>query len=42
MEWRIKINGKCKYKMKGHSLDLVNERFGRLIVKYKAEDKIYI
>lgn len=42
MEWRIKINGKCKYKMKGHSLDLVNERFGRLIVKSKAEDKIYI
>ena len=42
MERRIKkINGKCKYKRKGYSLDLVGERFGRLVVTARAEDKVY-
>lgn len=35
-----KINGKCRYKRKGYLLDLVGERFGRLVVTAKAEDKI--
>lgn len=42
MERRIKtINGECKYKRKGYSLDLVGERFGRLVVTARAEDKVY-
>lgn len=36
----MKINGECKYKRKGYSLDLIGERFGRLIVTAKAEDKV--
>ena len=40
MERRTKkINGKCKYKRNGYSLDLVGERFGRLVVTARAEDK---
>lgn len=35
-----KMNGKCRYKRKGYLLDLVGERFGRLVVTAKAEDKI--
>ena len=34
------MNGTLKFKMKGYSLDLIGERFGRLIVTRKAEDKI--
>ena len=35
------MNGICKYKKKGYSLDLIGEKFGRLIVVAKAPDKIY-
>lgn len=34
------MNGVCRYKRKGYSLDLIGERFGRLVVVAKAEDKI--
>lgn len=35
------MNGVCKYKMNGYSLDLIGERFGRLVVVRRAEDKVF-
>ena len=34
------MNGECKYKRKGYSLDLIGERFERLVVTGRAEDEI--